>query len=266
MLALMMRTSEGRVQSKTSMLAVNYLICALLCGVYMKFDLALSAPKSGYTLLLGMITGVFYVTALLAMQYNIRLNGVILPSVFSRLGGLLVPLAAAICFFGETPTAVQIAGAMIAGVGMITITGKASGTASASVLPLLGLLMLDGCASTMSTVYEKLGNSELNTQFLFYTFCTALLICLVLIFKNKERFGWAEVLFGLGIGIPNFFASRCLLQALETVPAVIAYPTRSVACIMVVSLAGIVLFHERLQKRQWAALASILVAVILLNI
>ena len=118
----------------------------------------------------------------------------------------------------------------------------------------------------MSTVYEKLGNSALSTQFLFYTFGTAFLICLVLIWKNGESFGWPEVLFGLSIGIPNFYASRCLLQALETVPAVIAYPTRGVACIVVVSLAGILLFRERLHKRQWAALAAILVAVVLLNI
>ena len=36
-----------------------------------------------------------------------------------------------------------------------------------------------------------------------------------LILKNKEGIGWPEVLFGLGIGIPNFFASRCLLLALD---------------------------------------------------
>ena len=40
MLSIMMRMSEGRVQSKTSMLAVNYVTCMLLCGFYMNFDLA----------------------------------------------------------------------------------------------------------------------------------------------------------------------------------------------------------------------------------
>lgn len=265
-LSIMMRVSEGRVKSKISMLAVNYIACMLLCGAYMNFDLSLGTEGSGLTLGLGMITGVFYVVSLLLMQLNIRKNGVILPSVFSRLGGLLVPLAVAICFFGEVPTLLQIIGAIVAGLAIIAINtgnGKASVT---SILPLFALLLSDGFATTMSTVYEKLGNSALGTQFLFYTFGTALLICLALILKNKEGFGWPEVLFGLSIGIPNFYASRCLLQALETVPAVIAYPTRGVACIVVVSLAGILLFRERLQKHQWAALGAILVAVVLLNI
>lgn len=266
MLAIMMRLSEGRVQSKISLLAVNYITCMLLCGAYMGFDLSLGTEGSGLTLGLGMITGVFYVLALILMQVNIRKNGVILPSVFSRLGGLLVPLAAAICFFGEVPTVVQIIGAVIAGLSIIAINSGSGKSSVTSIASLFCLLLMDGCATTMSTVYEQLGNSALSTQFLFYTFGTAFLICLVLILKNKEGFGWPEVLFGLGIGIPNFFASRCLLQALETVPAVIAYPTRGVASIVVVSLAGILLFGERLKKRQWAAMGAILIAVVLLNI
>jgi len=266
MLAIMMRLSEGRVRSKTSMLAVNYITCMLLCGIYMGFDLSLHTVGSGLTIGLGMITGVFYVVALIVMQTNIRKNGVILPSVFSRLGGLLVPLFTAICFFGEKPTVLQIIGAVIAGLAIVAINAGGSRSAVTSIGSLLCLLLLDGCATTMSTVYEKLGSSALSTQFLFYTFGTALLICLVLILKNKESFGWSEALFGLGIGIPNFYASRCLLQALETVPAVIAYPTRGVASIVVVTLAGILFFRERLQKRQWAAMAAILVAVVFLNI
>ena len=266
MISIMMRVGESRARSKVSMLAVNYIVCMLLCGVYMDFDLSLGTEGSGLTLGLGMITGVFYVLALLLMQLNIRKNGVILSSVFSRLGGLLVPLVIAICFFGEAPTVLQIIGAVIAGLAIIAINGGSENTSAASVLSLFALLLSDGFAAAMSTVYEKLGSSALSTQFLFYTFGTAFLICLVLIAKNRESFGWQELIFGLSIGIPNFYASRCLLQALETVPAVIAYPTRGVACIVLVSLAGILLFRERLQKRQWAALAAILAAVVLLNI
>lgn len=265
-LSILMRLSEGRVKSSICMLATNYITCMLLCCAYMKFDLAPGVSGSGRTLGLGVVTGVFYVAALLAMQFNIQKNGVILPSVFSRLGGLLVPLAAAICFFGETPTVMQVAGSAIAALAIVAINtgnGRSSVTSAGS---LLALLLFDGCAAAMSTVYERLGNSALSTQFLFYTFATAFLICLFPIIKNQERFGGKEILFGLGIGIPNFFASRCLLQALETVPAVIAYPMRGVACILLVTLAGLLLFGEKLKKRQWAALGAILVAVVLLNI
>jgi len=266
MLAIMMRLSEGRVKSKSSMLAVNYITCMLLSGIYMNFDLSLSSAGSGRTFGLGVLTGVFYVASLLLMQESIRKNGVILPSVFSRLGGLLVPLVIAIAFFGESPSILQLIGAVVAGVSIVAITSVGGRSAVTSVTSLFLLLLSDGFATSMSTVYEKLGSSELSSQFLFYTFGTAFLICLVLIIRNREGFGWKEVLFGLGIGIPNFFASRCLLEALETVPAVIAYPTRGVASLLVITLAGILFFRERLKPRQWAAMGAILVAVVLLNV
>ena len=75
-----------------------------------------------------------------------------------------------------------------------------------------------------------------------------------------------EVLYGFAVGVPNYFSAKFLLAALETVPAVIVYPTFSVATILVVTLAGVALFKERLGKRQWTAVAVILVALVLLNL
>jgi len=46
----------------------------------------------------------------------------------------------------------------------------------------------------------------------------------------------------------------------------VVYPTYSVATIVLVTLAGVVFFRERLGKRQWIGLAAILVALVLLNI
>ena len=48
--------------------------------------------------------------------------------------------------------------------------------------------------------------------------------------------------------------------------AVIAYPTRSVAVILVVALAGVLFFREKLSRSQWIAVATIMAALVLLNI
>ena len=74
-----------------------------------------------------------------------------------------------------------------------------------------------------------------------------------------------EVMFGLLIGIPNYFSARFLLKAVENLPAVIAYPTYSVATIIVVTLAGCCIFKEKLGRKQWLGMAVILVALVLLN-
>ena len=83
---------------------------------------------------------------------------------------------------------------------------------------------------------------------------------------KKEKPGKNELLFGALIGIPNFFSSKFLLGALGTVPAVVVYPTFSVATILLVTLTGVVVFRERLSGKQWIALGVILAALVLLNL
>ena len=94
----------------------------------------------------------------------------------------------------------------------------------------------------------------------------ALVLCVALMLYKKQRPGGYEVLFGVLIGVPNFFSARFLLRALGSLPAVIVYPTFSVATILAVTLAGVVFFREKLTRRQWAALGAILAALVLLNI
>ena len=103
-------------------------------------------------------------------------------------------------------------------------------------------------------------------QFLFYTFAVALVLCTALVVYKKERPGVRELLFGTAIGIPNFFSAKFLLASLNSLPAVVVYPSFSVATMLIVTLTGVVAFRERLSKLQWAALSAIIVALVLLNI
>ena len=118
----------------------------------------------------------------------------------------------------------------------------------------------------MSKVFEEVGDPALSEQFLLYTFAAALVLCAALMLRRKQRPGKWEVLFGLLIGIPNYFSARFLLRSLESLPAVIAYPTFSVGTILVITATGLGLFRERLSRRQWLAVAIILLALVLLNI
>ena len=51
-----------------------------------------------------------------------------------------------------------------------------------------------------------------------------------------------------------------------SLPAVVAFPTYSVAAMLTVTLSGVLLFRERLTKRQWLAFAGVIVALVMLNI
>lgn len=153
----------------------------------------------------------------------------------------------------------------IASNGDMPTQGSSSGTVTAPKALIL-LLLIGGSGDAMSKVYEQLGSSELNPQFLLFTFCSAIILCTLTAVIKGQRLTRSDILFGCLIGVPNFYSARFLLYALSYVPAVVAYPTYSTGTIILVSLAGVLLFREKMTSRQWLAVSMILAALVLLNL
>lgn len=266
LIAIIMRLSTNKAPAGKTMLAANYLVCFLLAACYAGFDSLFPAGDGLLPALgMGVFNGILYLGGFVMMQRSVKKNGVVLSSVFMKLG-LLVPMALSIFLFGEMPTVLQIAGFILAVLAIILINFKKDGSSATAVGGLLLLLLMNGGGDAMSKVFEEMGAPALSNQFLFYTFLAAFALCVLLVIFTREKPDITSILFGLLIGIPNFFSAKFLLMALQEVPAVIAYPTFSVAGLLVVTLAGVLFFKERLEKRQWVALAIIAAALVLLNV
>ena len=262
--SIAMRAGTDRVEHNYGMLTVNYIVCTLLAALHTGFDFPLGSGLS-VTIGLGAVAGIFYLAGFVLMQSNIEKNGVVLSSVFMKLG-LLVPMLVSIVFFGELPGTLQILGFVLALAAIVLINVKKGSGSASSAWSLLLLLVAGGCADCMTKVFEELGPAELSNQFLLFTFFFAAVICKDIVFFRHQRIGRKEILYGALVGIPNFYSSKCILRALETLDAVIVYPSFSVGTLLVVTLAGVLFFREKLRKLQWLALVMILVALALLNV
>lgn len=280
LVSIMMRMSEGRIKNNISTLAVNYVVCVLLAGFYTGLgSIGLSNGRAVHTELgdmlpkgegalfataLGIVNGFLYLVSFVLMQMNVRKNGVVLSTVFMKLG-VMVPAATAIVFFGEVPTAVQICGFGVALAAIVLIHLEKEQSDLSFKWGLILLLVLGGSGDAMAKVYEELGKAEFAEYFLFCTFGAALVLCAALAVGKGQRLVGEDVLFGALIGIPNYYSARFLLKSLSDVPAIVAYPTYSVSAIVLVSAVGVVLFHEKMDKRRGAAVGLVLVALLLLN-
>ena len=265
-ISLLMRVSAGKISAKLSMLGCNYLVCALLGAVYAGFDL-LRPDISGFsfTVILGFVGGIFFLGGFVLFQRNTERNGIVLSSIFMKLG-LLVPMVLSVVFFRELPTWPQIVGFCIAIFAIFLINGKGEKGKDRLSWQLLAMLVLCGGSDAMSKIFKVMGPEKLSNQFLFYTFAFALVLCIALVIHKKERPGIRELLFGTAIGIPNFFSSKFLLLALADLPAVVVFPSFSIATMLVATLAGVFFFKEQMGKRRLLALLAILAALLLLNI
>ena len=217
------------------------------------------------TLLLGGVTGVLFLASFLLLRWNVGKNGVVLSATFMKLG-VLVPTLMSILVFRETPRLFQVLGIAAAVVAILIIQGKGGTEENGSSLGLVVLLVSGGLSDAMSKVYEELGAAALKDQFLLYTFGMALILCTVLCLVKKQPLKGMDALFGLLIGIPNYLSARFLLLALGQLPAVVVYPSFSVGTIVLVTLAGVLFFGEKLNRRKGIALGIILCALILLNL
>ena len=135
-----------------------------------------------------------------------------------------------------------------------------------SIAGLVVLLLSGGMADAMSKLYEEWGTPEMKDHFLLYTFLVALLLCIVLCLVRREKLCWQDAVFGLALGVPNYLSTRFLLLSLAELPAVVVFPTFSVGTIVLVTLAGMLFFREKLPRRKAIALGVILAALVMLNL
>lgn len=278
LVSITMRVGEGRAKNNISMLSVNYFICMIMSFLYTGFGNLLQTGEGlGTAVGLGIINGFFYIFSLLLFQSSVKQNGVILSSIFMKLG-IMVPLVLSIILFKEMPTVVQGIGFVTAiiAIVLINIKGKNSqevveNTKKKTIknnwgkiglfLVLLGCGMADG----MSKIYQELGTERFEELFLVFTFVVAFLLSFVLVILNKQKYTLNEFLYGAMLGVPNYFSARFLLKALGEIPAVVAYPTFSIGTIAVITLTGVVVFKEKITKLQLFAVGLIAIAVVMLN-
>ena len=265
MVSIFMRLSSDKVKNGLSQLAVSYITCFVLAAFYIG-DTGFLPKHSGlpHTILLGTIAGAVYLAGFVLLQHNIKRSGVVLSSAFMKLG-LIVPMVISIFFFKEMPSVFQLIGFAIAIFAIIVMNIEKGSSESKFHFGLILLLLGGGFADSMSKIYDETGALDLSDLFLFYTFFTAFLFCMLMVLKEKMRFDKNAVLYGILIGVPNFFSSKFILRSLESVSAVIVYPTFCVSTLLAVTLVGVTFFGERLKKNQWFALFMILVSILLLN-
>lgn len=261
-ISIVMRLSADRVESRMSMLMANYLICAALGAAYT--GAAPETDGAAVTYLLGALNGILLLASFCLLQGSIRRNGVVLSSVFMKLG-LLVPIVLSVVLFGEVPTAVQAAGFFLALAAIVALNLRRDAQGGFS-FGLILLLLLGGGADAMVKVFEVYGPAARGDQFLLLSFAAAFILCALLVLRARERLEAKALLFGAVIGVPNFFSSKFLLGALKSLPAVVVYPTYSVATMLIVTLCGVLCFRERLKVLQWCAFIAVIAALILLNL
>lgn len=267
MVSICMRLSGKHVKNEMGMFMANYAICVCLSYFFLDTKIQFDVGSSVMTMIiLGIISGILYLVSFVIMKVNMKHNGIVLTSTFMKLG-VLIPTLMAVTVFREMPRWTQVLGIALSIFAIVMINFEKESVQEGNRKSLLlVLLVLSGFADAMANIFEELGEASLKDGYLLTTFGAAFVLAFIFAIFGKERIGMKDILFGMLIGIPNYFSARFLLLALGSVKAVLVYPMYSVTTIIAVTLVGVTFFREKISRKKVMALGIIAVALCLLNI
>ena len=272
----LLRFAENRVRNRFALIAGNYLSCSMIGAVFLAAGSGFPEERLPFTLLFGAVSGFMYMGTLLLLQKTISGSGLVLASVFNKLG-VLIPVLLALILFRELPSVWQAIGFVLSLAAVVWIFtggtkagqgGKPSGKSIRAWIRPVCLLVTAGLTDSMVNLFDKYGPVSGKDAYLFLNFFFAFFISLtILLIRIKAHpVRLTEVLLGAAAGVPIYFASRFVLKSLGGLPSVVVYPVYCVGTLAVITLAGLVLFRERLSARKWIGVGLILVALVLLNL
>ncbi len=266
-ISIILRLSENYISDKMAMFASNYIIC-VLCGLYFMKDtnIVLNDYYFYITLLIGIISGILYLVSFVFTKVNMDHNGIILTSTFTKLG-VLIPTLMAIFVFKEVPSLIQIIAITIAILAIIMIHFEKNAISEGNKkIYLLLLLILCGIVDSTTNIFKQFSHIKYENLFLVITFFSAFVLAFIASLRNKNKKTLSDIAFGIAIGIPNYFSSKLVLMALDTVDAIIVYPIYSVTTLVLITLAGLLFFKEQLSRKKIISILFIILSLILLNI
>ncbi len=287
-IAVVFKVAERRDLDRTALLTVNYLAGAALAVALQGAGLPSELP--GALVALGVGQGVLFIAGFWLFALAIRQAGMGLAAGVMRLS-VVVPFLASWAVWGEVPTALQLVGLGLAGVAFFLVARPAAEppgklgppapdgpapepTGDRRTVGVLALLFLAGGVVDVNmkvfreTFSQAAGGTTPISTFLLFVFGVAFGVGALVVGWTGVRTGrWpsrAAWVWGVGLGVVNYYSAEFLLRALESLDGTVAFPANSVAIVLGAALIGRVVWGEALSRANVAGLGLAVAALLLL--
>ncbi len=283
-IGVIVKLAETRTHERLTMLLFNYIVAAIVSFSVFLVPVLAGRPLSGqanlfalsvFAMILAPVAGFIFALNFFLMVVAIEKRGVALPVSLMRLSAI-VPIAASMIFFGESPGWLEVAGivgALAAAVLMsLSFRGgeqiKHPGRESMLMLVLmsLGLLFCFGLADLSMKLFERFGRLPEKPLFLAVLFAFAGITIGVGMIVRRVRIRWIDAGWGIILGVPNLFSSYFLVGALAVLASYIVFPMVTAVTVMLIALIGRFAFGEEIGKLGIIGIVLTLASIIAVNV
>lgn len=266
---LLLKQSARRGCDHATMIAVNYLLAALLCLAWLPPSLSgWHAMQTPWWVLLAL--GLLLPAGFLVMGSAVKHAGIVRSDAAQRLS-VCLPLLAAFLFFGQTLTPAIMAGIALALAALLLLmqgpSHPAQAATSGSPRSWALLLAVWLAYGSVDTLFKQVARHQDH-------FATVLLACFVLAGLVMALFLWRrgqglrrrDLAWGLALGLLNFSNIVFYLRAHRAYPdnPALIFTAMNIGVIAAGALAGACLFNERPGLRGWAGVGLAILAIVAL--
>lgn len=248
---------------------LNYAFAIALCYFSFSPDLSVIDKNSPWEIYIPL--GVLLPSVFLILASSIKNIGIVKTDIAQRLS-LFIPILAAYFIFKEDFSQLKFIGLAVAFPAMILILSKNKSEDSSQKKWIYPALVLFGFG--IIDVFFKQIALQKNfpyTTSLFIVFCIAFVVALLftaysVVFQNK-KIKAINLLFGSILGILNFGNILFYLKAHKAFsenPSTV-FASMNMGVIILGSLAGILLFKEKVTLKNYIGIALALIAIILIT-
>ncbi|WP_196886723.1 EamA family transporter [Aureivirga sp. CE67] len=222
--------------------------------------------------------GVLFLGFLFIFLFNVmaltaQKAGMSVVSVAGKMS-VVIPITFGIIVYNESYGVVKILGILLALLSVYLTSRKDSSDFDQKYLYLpiilfVGSGILDTTIKYVENNYVSDGGLELYSASIFLVAgMLGVLLLSILFIMGKVKFQFKNIIGGIVLGIPNYYTIFYLLKALEMdhMETSTIFTVNNVATVSFSTLLGIMIFKERLNKRNWIGVVLSIIAIILVTL
>jgi drug/metabolite transporter (DMT)-like permease len=210
------------------------------------------------------LLGIFFIVMFNIMALTTQKLGVTIGSLASKMS-LIIPVVFALLFQGDSWTVLKSIG-IVAALLSVYLTVKKDENKNGPIY--LAIILFVG-AGLLDTVLSHIQFKYLDTQaakdyFTSTVFLVAFCVGFMMLIVKKQKFKIRNIIFGLSLGIPNYFSILFVLKSLNKMDSSLVFPILNIGVVVLSAIIGWGYYKEQLSKLNWLGIVLAISSICIL--
>ena len=254
-------------------IVVNYLTAACCGLLFSPQAKSIQEVLASSWLIYALLLGALFILVFNLMALTTQRNGLAAVSVATKMS-FVIPVLFGIFYYQESTNFWKLLGILLA-VAAVYFTSLKKGSKAVSNSLLLPALVLIGSGIIDTSIKYLEGRYVAEDEVAVFSgtiFFAAAMVGIAILgvqaIQGKLKVKGVNLAAGIALGIPNFFSVYFLVMALRSqlLDSSGIFTINNVAIVTTSTLLGILLFHERLDTRNWLGIAMALASIVLVTL